>query len=181
MLLANQAKLGNKWAAISQFLPGRTKLHVRDRFRTLHKPTSGGAASATKAIIDLVRATGGDPTNPSDTAAACAVQAAARATAAIQGAATATQIAANMAAAAVRLANGAKSSKETASMLPPSFQSLQVAMPMALNVGSMHSHLPSAALPASNIGSAVTFNPPSSRFDLAVVEEMDFGTKWEVV
>ena len=42
-LLLLHAEIGNKWAELAQCFPGRTKLNVRDRWRTLQKPAHAGA------------------------------------------------------------------------------------------------------------------------------------------
>jgi hypothetical protein len=46
LLLTFHAQMGNRWASIAKMLPGRTQLHVRDRWRCLEKKTSSHATLA---------------------------------------------------------------------------------------------------------------------------------------
>ena len=51
-LLLSHAEVGNRWAIIAKRCPGRTKLQVRDRWRTLQKPAHAAARQRVEAMIE---------------------------------------------------------------------------------------------------------------------------------
>ena len=51
-LLLSHAEVGNRWAIIAKRCPGRTKLQVRDRWRTLQKPAHAPARQRVEAMIE---------------------------------------------------------------------------------------------------------------------------------
>ena len=51
-LLLSHAEVGNRWAIIAKRCPGRTKLQVRDRWRTLQKPAHAPVRQRVEAMIE---------------------------------------------------------------------------------------------------------------------------------